>query len=86
LKIGSVEENTSLEAQQNIDLRRYVEELEQYNRRNNLEITGIQAADEEDELGIVLKIVAVLEVDIKREDIVACHPLKKRGSLNAQKL
>lgn len=51
-------------------------EIEQYNRRNNIEIHGVTYRDEEDCELIVKKIVENLELEIGEEDIEAAHRLK----------
>lgn len=68
--------------EENDRLSRRVDELEQYQRLNNLEIRGI--AEEADAVKIVEKIGEVLEVSISEKDIDTCHwvPTPKPGVQN----
>ena len=50
--------------------------LDQYSRRNNLEIQGIPANITDDELeGKVINIFSCLGIEVKRSDIEDCHRL-----------
>ena len=63
-KVISLEENGNL--------------LEQYGRRNNLEITGISNEIEDVDLeGKVIEIVDKIEVNVSSKDIEACHRIGK---------
>lgn len=68
--------------EENDRLSRRVDELEQYQRLNNLEIRGV--AEEKDAVKIVEKIGEVLDVNISENDIDACHwvPTPKAGVQN----
>ena len=60
----------------------YLEEngnlLEQYGRRNNLEITGISNEIEDVDLeGKVIEILDKIEVNVSSKDIEACHRIGK---------
>ena len=63
-KVISLEENGNL--------------LEQYGRRNNLEITGISNETEDVDLeGKVIEILDKIEVNVSSKDIEACHLIGK---------
>ena len=63
-KVISLEENGNL--------------LEQYGRRNNLEITGVSNEIEDVDLeGKVIEIVDKIEVNVSSKDIEACHRIGK---------
>lgn len=68
--------------EENDRLSRRVDELEQYQRLNNLEIRGV--AEEKDAVKIIEKIGEVLDVNISENDIDACHwvPTPKAGVQN----
>ena len=62
------------ETEESQNLWYHHDELEQYTRKNSLEITGIPESTEE----IVIKIAEVLNVDITPGDIEISHKLKRR--------
>ena len=52
--------------------------LEQYGRRNNLEITGISHDVSDENLeGKVIEVLNEIQVDVSRSDIEACHQIGK---------
>ena len=52
--------------------------LEQYGRRNNLEITGVSNEIEDVDLeGKVIEILDKIKVNVSSKDIEACHRIKK---------
>ena len=52
--------------------------LEQYGRRNNLEITGISDDVSDENLeGKVIEVLNEIQVDVSRSDIEACHRIGK---------
>ena len=53
--------------------------MEQYSRKNSVEILGIPEDVCENEEA-VLKIAQVLNVDVKAEDIDICHRVKRKNS------
>ena len=58
----------------------------QYNRRNNIEISGIPNNVKDEELeGKVLTILNKIEVNVKEEDIEACHRLPLTRSNNVKR-
>ena len=62
-----------------------VESLEQYDRKLNLEITGVPVKDDENTSDIVVKIAKLANVDLSRVQISTSHrlPVKtKRHSVN----
>ena len=62
-----------------VEVERDVIDLQQYVRRNNIEICGIPETVENKNLEkTVVEIAEVIGVDIKRNDIEACHRLAKR--------
>ena len=56
-----------------------IDVLEQYSRKNSIEIVGIPEDVCENEEA-VLKIAQVLNVDVKAEDIDICHQVKRKHS------
>ena len=60
-------------------LQRKIISLEQYGRRENIEISGVpkNTADLEQKLVQLLK---TIDVNVQSSDIVACHPLKREGT------
>ena len=56
-----------------------IDALEQYSRKNSIEILGIPEDVCENEEA-VLKIAEVLNVDVKAEDIDICHRVKRINS------
>nr|XP_037270224.1 uncharacterized protein LOC119161815 [Rhipicephalus microplus]XP_037290586.1 uncharacterized protein LOC119185823 [Rhipicephalus microplus] len=63
-------ENKELKSQ-NAKLTRRLEELEQYQRSNNLEIKGIPLDSEP--ISVVTKIGELIKEDIEKHDIDVCH-------------
>ena len=61
-----------------------VDELEQYGRRQNLEIVGVPEKEDENTNAIVLEVAKMLDVDIMYSHISTSHrlPKKKAGSRN----
>jgi len=53
-----------------------IDDLESYNRKYNIEISGIEEHFREDPAEIVLKLAEHLEVSITRQEIVAAHRIK----------
>ena len=62
------------------DLYDCMDALEQYSRKNSLEIEGIPEVLCESDEGDVLKLTDALEVEIKPEDIDICHRIKRKNS------
>eukprot|EP00111_Clytia_hemisphaerica_P005889 TCONS_00017082-protein len=60
-----------------VNLETELNNLQQYNRRNNIEFCGIPKDDEEDLESKVIGIADTIGIKIKRQDIEACHRLKK---------
>ena len=61
-------------------LRRKVNHLDQYGRRENIEISGIPktTANLEEK---VISLLSKIDVKVTKSDIVACHPLKRDGQV-----
>ena len=61
------------------ELYENMETLEQYTRKNSLEIEGIpeNVCNDEDAL---LKVAEILNIDVKQEDIAICHRIKRKKS------
>ena len=57
-----------------------IDEIEQYNRRQNLELQGVPVRKNDDVTQITLDLISKLDVDIKEEDISIAHrlPVKQR--------
>ena len=60
-----------------------IDELEQYGRRQNLEIVGIPETDREDTNEIVIKVAKLLNVEIAPEQISTSHRLKSKKKRNS---
>ncbi|XP_078369155.1 uncharacterized protein LOC144653117 [Oculina patagonica] len=56
-----------------------IDDLEQYSRKNSLEIVGVPVSIRDNE-GAVLKIARALNVDMKPEDIDICHRVRRKKS------
>ena len=68
------------------DLERDIIDLQQYTRRNNVEICGIpNEIGQHDLEGAVIKIGDAIGVEIYEEDIEACHRLQAKDSSSTQK-
>jgi hypothetical protein len=57
-----------------------MDDLEQYSRRNTLEINGVPSLTNEDVTDTVLKVCKSVGVNISKDSIDACHRLMKRGN------
>ena len=64
---------------ENDDLSENMDALEQYTRKNSLEIEGIPENICNDKEA-VLKVAQVLNVNVKREDFDICHRIKPKKS------
>ena len=61
----------------------YINKLDQYNRRNNIEIQGIPSSVSDDALeGEVIDIFKCLNISIQNTDIEGCHRLGKANPQN----
>ena len=60
------------------ELYENMDTLEQYTRKKPLEIEGIPENVSNDE-DAVLKVVEILNIDVKREDIDICHRIKRKS-------
>ena len=74
---GLKNENNDLR-QQLAKSTRELDDLQQYTRRNNLEITGIPHEEDEDTDNIVVKLAATLGVNISSSDIDISHRLPRK--------
>ncbi|XP_078342596.1 uncharacterized protein LOC144628373 [Oculina patagonica] len=61
------------------DIFNQQDSLEQYTRKNSLEIIGVPVMEEQSCEDIVLTIASKLEVDLRPEDIEISHRLKRKG-------
>ena len=59
-----------------------VDELEQYGRRQNLEIVGVPEKEDENTNAIVLEVAKMLDVDIMSSHISTSHRLPKKTAIN----
>ena len=60
-----------------------IESNNQYNRRNNLEISGIPNNSEDDDLETkAVEVLKKINVIVKKEEIEACHRLPAKNSKN----
>ena len=63
-----------------------VDALEQYGRRQNLEIIGVPVTEKENTAEIVMKVAKALDVPISRSDISTAHRLATKPSRNENQL
>ena len=56
------------------------DKLEQYDRRLNIRITGVEEQEHEAVEDLVEQVCAATEAPIKKEDISACHRMGERGN------
>ena len=56
------------------------DKLEQYDRRLNIRITGVEEQEDEAVEDLVEQVCAATEAPIKKEDISACHRMGERGN------
>ena len=65
------------------EVERDTAELQQYTRRNNIEISGLPETIEDKSLeDTVIKIAKVVDISIAKNDIEACHRLRRRKKDN----
>lgn len=50
-----------------------IDKLNQYSRKENIRISGLQEVEGTDDFTIFKQLCEKIEVDVKKEDIVACH-------------
>ncbi|XP_039299102.1 uncharacterized protein LOC120354963 [Nilaparvata lugens] len=55
-----------------------MDDLEQYSRRNTVEIYGVPSVADEDVAEVVLQVCKTLNMDVNKDSIDACHRLRKR--------
>ena len=61
-----------------------INEIERYTRRNNMEIYGIPANIDPSKLEeTVINISKKIDIDIKSEDMEACHRSRRKGNTNS---
>ena len=53
-------------------------DLEQYGRRDCVEVSGISREENEDTESLILKLGSILEIDVEAKDVQACHRLGKK--------
>jgi len=58
-------------------LKAQIRDMEQYTRRNNLEVVGVPVSTGEDIYSLIEKIAEVIGVDFHREDISVAHRVPK---------
>ena len=56
------------------------DKLEQYTRKNSLEIHGVPESAYTKTEDVVLKLAEALEVSVERKDIEICHKLNRKGN------
>ena len=62
-----------------------IDEVEQYDRRQNLELQGVPMTKNEDVMKIMLDLIKKLDVDIEEEDISIAHRLPQKRRLGRTK-
>lgn len=78
-RIQNMEVSMESKDKQLKDLFNQQDSLEQYTRKNSLEIIGVPVMEEHNCEDIVLAIARKLEVDLQPEDIEISHRLKRKG-------
>ena len=79
IELDAAKRKISLQRDEIDELYDGLDDLEQYSRKNSLEIVGIPESIRENE-GAVLKIANALNVQVKPEDIDICHRVKRKKS------
>ena len=79
IELDAAKRKISLQRDEIDELYDGLDDLEQYSRKNSLEIVGIPESIREHE-GAVLKIANALNVQVKPEDIDICHRVKRKKS------
>ena len=79
IELDAAKRKISLQRDEIDELYNGLDDLEQYSRKNSLEIVGIPESVSENE-GAVLKIANALNVQVKPEDIDICHQVKRKKS------
>ena len=79
IELDAAKRKISLQRDEIDELYDGLDDLEQYSRKNSLEIVGIPESIRENE-GAVLKIANALNVQVKPEDMDICHRVKRKKS------
>ena len=79
VELDAAKRKISLQRDELNELYDGLDDLEQYSRKNSLEIVGIPESIRENE-GTVLKIANALDVQVKPDDIDICHRAKRKKS------
>ena len=79
IELDAAKRKLSLQRDEIDELYDGLDELEQYSRKNSLEIVGIPESIHDNE-GAVLKIANALNVQVAPEDIDICHRAKRKKS------
>ncbi|XP_020622633.1 uncharacterized protein LOC110060226 [Orbicella faveolata] len=79
VKLDAAKQKISLQRDELNELYDGLDNLEQYSRKNSLEIVGIPESIRENE-GTVLKIANALDVQVKPDNIDICHRVKRKKS------
>ena len=80
-EIAALKHDLSDQKKEGVELKRDLVDLQQYIRRNNIEICGIPESKEESSNDLekqVIQIAAAVNLNINTKDIEACHRLIKR--------
>lgn len=79
VEMSHLKDNLNEKTQLIIDMEKDIIDVQQYIRRNNIEIMGIPSTVKDNDLEKkVVEIAASIDVSITTEDIEACHRLKDR--------
>ena len=74
-QIHTIEENASALNSSGYDIEVKLDELEQYGRRDCLEITGIPIVPDDNPVLLVQEMSAIMDVDLDKNDISTAHRL-----------
>jgi len=66
---------------QSIEDELKIDELEQYDRQQNLEIQGVPETADEDATHITMELVKFLNIELDEEDISIAHRLPKKTTI-----
>ncbi|KAK5647367.1 hypothetical protein RI129_002259 [Pyrocoelia pectoralis] len=81
-KIEDVEAQQVALSNENIELKQKINDLEQYLRRNTVEIKGVPEARNENILTVVQAVGTVIGFDISKQMIDACHRIGAASQVN----
>ena len=79
-KIIKLESEISVNRSANVALKKQLNRLDQYGRKENLIVTGVPENVQGLE-GKIIKVMNMIDVPIVSNDIVDCHPVNRKGNV-----